>query len=82
MLKIKEWAKLFRIEHGIMLSFATFIALKILSNTSKIDENKLIFALLVPLFIELGAFALNDFFDIETDKKNKRYDRPLVKGSI
>jgi geranylgeranylglycerol-phosphate geranylgeranyltransferase len=30
----------------------------------------------------MGSFALNDYFDIETDRANKKNDRPLVNGSI
>jgi geranylgeranylglycerol-phosphate geranylgeranyltransferase len=30
----------------------------------------------------LGSFALNDFMDYPTDKKNKRKDRPIVSGTI
>lgn len=42
----------------------------------------IIFSLLVPIFTEMGAFALNDYADIETDRHNKKKDRPLVKGTI
>jgi geranylgeranylglycerol-phosphate geranylgeranyltransferase len=42
----------------------------------------LLLSLLVPLFSEMGSFALNDYFDIETDKVNKKKDRPLVNGSL
>ena len=45
----------------------------------------LLFAILTfipPFFIEISAFAINDFFDVETDRKNGRMDRPLVSGEI
>ncbi|MFH1247067.1 MAG: UbiA family prenyltransferase [Candidatus Micrarchaeota archaeon] len=35
-----------------------------------------------PALITLAAFALNDYFGYETDKANKRSDRPLVSGKI
>jgi geranylgeranylglycerol-phosphate geranylgeranyltransferase len=38
-------------------------------------------ASLPPLLIGLASFAINDFFDVETDRKNRRNDRPLVNGS-
>lgn len=82
MLKITEWAKLFRIEHGIMLSISAFIGLKLSGIVDNMNIDNLFIILLVPLFIEMGAFALNDYYDINADKKNKRLDRPLVKGSI
>lgn len=40
------------------------------------------FALFVPFFINLAAFALNDYWDIEADKKNWRKERPLVSGAL
>lgn len=39
-------------------------------------------ALLVPVLINIGAFALNDYFDIQADKANKRMERPLVNGEL
>ncbi|RME80103.1 MAG: prenyltransferase, partial [Methanobacteriota archaeon] len=72
--------KLVRIEHGIMLSFATLISLIILN--VQLAPIELLLAFLVPLFLEMGAFALNDYFDVEADKLNKRMERPLVSGNI
>ncbi|GAG32943.1 unnamed protein product, partial [marine sediment metagenome] len=37
---------------------------------------------LTVLFLEASTFALNDYYDLEIDKKNKRLDRPLVRGDI
>ena len=34
------------------------------------------------LFLEASTFALNDYYDLEIDKKNKRDDRPLVRGDL
>ena len=42
----------------------------------------LLCSLAVPVFIEMGSFALNDYFDVKTDKANKRKDRPLASGEI
>ena len=36
----------------------------------------------VVLFLEGSTFALNDYYDLEIDKKNKRNDRPLVRGDL
>jgi geranylgeranylglycerol-phosphate geranylgeranyltransferase len=30
----------------------------------------------------MGSFALNDYFDVKTDKANKRHDRPIASGEI
>jgi geranylgeranylglycerol-phosphate geranylgeranyltransferase len=34
------------------------------------------------LFLEASTFALNDYYDLEIDRINKRTDRPLVRGDI
>ena len=38
--------------------------------------------LAVPFLIEMGAFALNDYYDVKADSINERLDRPLVTGEI
>lgn len=37
-----------------------------------------VIAFLIVLFSAIGSFSLNDYFDFEVDKKNKRLDRPLT----
>ncbi|VVB56680.1 Digeranylgeranylglyceryl phosphate synthase [uncultured archaeon] len=39
-------------------------------------------ALAVPFFINISSFALNDYFDIEADRKNGQLKRPLVSGAL
>ena len=36
----------------------------------------------VALFLEASTFALNDYYDLEIDRRNKRMDRPLVRGDV
>ncbi len=79
---IREVAKLTRIEHGIMLAFGVLIAETMVLGRMPPPEVAIILSLLVPLFSELGSFALNDYLDIETDRLNKKTDRPLVSGTI
>lgn len=78
--KLKALWELARVEHGIMLSFAVFVGLGFLHASLPLD--KLCIALAVPFFIEVGAFALNDYIDYEVDKLNRRMDRPLVRGEL
>jgi geranylgeranylglycerol-phosphate geranylgeranyltransferase len=35
-----------------------------------------------PLILGASTFAMNDYYDIETDARGKRMDRPLVRGDI
>lgn len=80
---LKELFRLTRFEHALMLAFAVLIAETIvLGAFPPILTMPIILSLLVPVFSEMGSFALNDYLDIETDRLNKKMDRPLVKGTI
>ncbi|MGV8176253.1 MAG: UbiA family prenyltransferase [Candidatus Bilamarchaeaceae archaeon] len=74
--------RLVRIEHALMLAVAVLIgATATLGGFPQLDA-VLLLALIVPVFSEMGSFALNDCLDVETDRLNKRKDRPLVSGEI
>jgi len=78
--KVKAFLDLTRAGHGIMLYVAILIGAMIAGSMPEVD--KYFFAFLTALFLEMGTFALNDYFDYEVDKKNRRMDRPLVRGDI
>lgn len=42
----------------------------------------ILLSLLVPIFSEMGSFALNDYLDVDSDRLNKKTERPLVRGAI
>ncbi len=65
-----------------MLAFAVLIAETIVLGKLPPPEPIILLSLLVPIFSEMGSFALNDYLDIETDRLNKEFDRPLVSGVI
>ncbi len=77
---IKQILKLTRIEHSLMLIIAVIsseiIVLRHLPNISLV-----LISFIAPIFISMAAFAINDYFDVETDKKNKQ-NRPIVVGKI
>lgn len=79
---LREYWKLVRFEHAIMLAVAVLIAIVItLGEIPQIDQ-LFFLAILVPIFSEVGSFALNDYMDREADRINGMIDRPLVKGTI
>ena len=88
MKKIKAIWELMRLEHGVMLALAIFIgsiislqsAVGLSFETFPFDKFALTF--FVALFLEASTFALNDYFDLDIDKANKRVDRPLARGDI
>lgn len=86
MKKIRAIWQLMRLEHGIMLFLAILIG-SIISQRSISDDiipplYKVLLTFFTALFLEASTFALNDYYDLEIDKKNKRTDRPLVRGDL
>ncbi len=69
-----------RIEHSIMLVVAVVTA-EILAGMLPTYQI-LALSLITPIFISMGSFAINDYYDVESDRSNKRMDRPIVNGSI
>ncbi len=80
---IKAILELLRLEHGLMLILAVSSgAIISVRDILSISIGKLIFSFFTVLFLEASTFALNDFYDIEIDRRNNRLDRPLVRGDI
>lgn len=83
MKKLKAIWELMRLEHGVMIFLAILIGSLIALNGEKLPEVKNLFlTFFTALFLEASTFALNDYYDLEIDKKNKRDDRPLVRGDL
>lgn len=64
-----------------MIAIAILIGSLIAAKTFPAFD-KFILTFFTALFLEASTFALNDYYDFEIDKKNKRVDRPLVRGDI
>ena len=87
MKKLKAIWELMRLEHGIMIFIAILIGAVIsqrilYGDIQILPVDKFILTFFTALFLEASTFALNDYFDLEIDKKNKRTDRPLVRGDV
>jgi len=81
MKKLKAIWELMRLEHGVMIAIAIVVGALIASKS--FPELKIfIITFFMALFLEASTFTLNDYYDLEIDKKNKRNDRPLVRGDI
>lgn len=79
---IAVW-ELMRLEHGVMIAIAVLIgSLIALKGDGLPPFDKFILTFFTALFLEASTFALNDYYDLEIDKKNKREDRPLVRGDL
>ncbi|MFH2106947.1 MAG: UbiA family prenyltransferase [Candidatus Micrarchaeota archaeon] len=82
-MNVNAFFRLVRFEHAIMLALAVFIGeTVVLGKIPDLASPIIILSLLVPIFSEMGSFALNDYLDIETDRLNKRDDRPLANNEL
>jgi geranylgeranylglycerol-phosphate geranylgeranyltransferase len=79
--KLKAIWELTRLEHGLIYAFSLVLALIIAYKGLPAWDIALAGAF-AAIFAEMGAFALNDYYDVEVDKKNNRLDRPIVRGDI
>lgn len=83
MKKIMAIWELMRLEHGVMIAIAILIgSLIALKGEGLPSFEKFILTFFTALFLEASTFALNDYCDLDIDKKNKRKDRPLVRGDL
>jgi geranylgeranylglycerol-phosphate geranylgeranyltransferase len=88
MKRIRAIWELMRLEHGIMIAIAIFIGLLISIQVNQefawntFPWINFFLTFCTAMFLEASTFALNDYYDFEIDKKNKREDRPLVRGDI
>ncbi len=79
--KIKAIWELTRLEHGFIYGLGVLIALAI-GKGGVPDLYIAAAGVAGAVLAEMGAFALNDYFDVEVDVKNNRTDRPIVRGDI
>lgn len=86
MKKLKAIWQLMRLEHGVMLFLAiligSLISQKTLYDNLDLPLMNIVLTFFVALFLEASTFALNDYYDMEIDRINKRTDRPLVRGDV
>jgi geranylgeranylglycerol-phosphate geranylgeranyltransferase len=78
--KVIALLRLTRIEHSIMLVIAVLIA-EIITRALPVLQI-LLLSIITPIFISMASFAINDYFDVDSDRLNKRYDRPIISGDI
>jgi len=80
--------QLMRLEHGVMLALGIFVGSIIaLQNQGGIIWEsfpwlQFVLTFCTAMFLEASTFALNDYYDLPIDLKNKREDRPLARGDL
>ncbi len=80
MTKLGAFFRLTRIEHSLMLVVAVLAAELIAGGLP--GHLTLALSLITPIFISMASFAINDYFDVASDRANGRFDRPIVSGEI
>lgn len=78
--KLKAVFRLTRIEHSIMLVIAV-IAAELITKSLP-TATILLASIITPIFISMSSFAINDYYDVQSDRLNKKFDRPIVSGAI
>ena len=78
--KFKAVLRLTRIEHSFMLVVAVLAAELISGGLPAPLVLAASFA--TPIFISMASFAINDYFDVDVDRANKKRDMPLVSGDL
>ena len=80
--KLKAIWDLTRLEHGLIYAVSFVVSLIIAYHSLSLDPVLVVAGVIAVVAAEMGAFALNDYFDVEVDRKNRRTDRPIVRGDI
>lgn len=81
-MKLKALWDLMRLDHGVLIFVAILIGSIIANSGPALNLLKLTLSFFTALFLEASTFALNDYIDLEIDRRNRRKDRPLVRGDI
>ena len=76
--------RLTRFEHSIIGGVGVFAGAIITTRLDQVSLNigRVFIGVLVTILLIAGCFALNDYADVEVDRINQRFDRPLVTGEI
>ncbi len=80
--KLKALWELTRLEHGLVYGIGVLVAFVIADGGVPADLLRAGAGVLGAMLAEMGAFALNDYFDVDVDIKNNRQDRPIVRGDV
>ncbi|MHA1215384.1 MAG: UbiA family prenyltransferase [Candidatus Hodarchaeales archaeon] len=93
---IKAHIDLFRASLGILSCLAVLVAgyivyvletdqtsiISFIFDNGVLEWPGLILGLTATMLLTFAIQAINDFYDVETDKANKRFDRPIARGAL
>jgi len=78
---LKALAQLTRVEHSLMLAIGVLVGQTVALGQLP-TAAAFVLAAIPPALVSAASFAINDYFDLETDRRNKKTDRPLVRGDL
>ncbi|MHA1973062.1 MAG: UbiA family prenyltransferase [Candidatus Hodarchaeales archaeon] len=93
---LKAHIDLFRASLGILSCIAVMVAgyivyvfetsqtnvITFIFNNRVLEWPGLILGLIATMLLTFAIQSINDFYDVETDKANKRFDRPIARGDL
>lgn len=77
----RDWYDLTRLDHGLLWGAAVLVG-ESLAYRGIPPTKYAILGFVIPVLVEVGIFALNDYLDLESDILNNRFDRPLTRKVI
>ncbi|UCE12361.1 MAG: UbiA family prenyltransferase [Candidatus Heimdallarchaeota archaeon] len=94
--RVKDYLDLFRFSLGILSCIALLVAgfivyvlrgedldfIEFLFSNGVINIQGIIMGMISVLLLASAIEAINDVYDVETDMKNERFDRPIVRGAF
>lgn len=73
----RAFFKLIRLDYSLFSALGVFLS-GLLAGDLHGFQTEYLLAFFIVFLFAVGAFAFNDYYDFEVDKRNDRYDRPLV----
>ena len=78
---VQAFFKLIRLDNSLFGAVAVLLS-GLYAGDLRGFQLEYLVAFLIVFLSAAGAFAFNDYYDFEVDKRNNRYDRPLVLGLL
>ncbi|MFQ5821663.1 MAG: UbiA family prenyltransferase [Candidatus Heimdallarchaeota archaeon] len=78
---IRAFIKLIRIDHSLYTALGVLLS-GVLAGDLHGFQLEYLIAFYIVFLYSIGNYAFNDYYDFELDKRNARYDRPLVSGLL
>jgi geranylgeranylglycerol-phosphate geranylgeranyltransferase len=79
--RVQAFFKLIRVDYSFYSALGVVLS-GLLAGDLQGLQGEYVVAFLIVFLSAVGSFAINDYYDLEIDRKNSRYDRPLVSGLL